>query len=360
MTRSVPHLSRELLYRLSTTEGLSNEKIAQVVGVSPKTVSRRLVSYGIKIPKPRWSKIILDDESLRQAYVTEGLSVGKTALRFGVSVTVVKREFKRIGIEIRKPDYKGPTIDRETLARLYISEGLSGEDLAKAFGIGRNKMYGLLKELGLSRRPGYFDSGRPHKPKGPRPQFIDPDILYQLHVTEKRSPFKIAEILGVGRSAVYRRLHKYGIKLPQSEYLPKRPSRPIKLPPGVTRDTIYQLHVIERRSPEAISKILGVGDGLIYRSLNEWGLKIPRSQYSTKRKFTPRAKVYLDAEPLKYMYHEQKLSAREIAENLGIPRASVVREICRHGLNKRLYKEKWAEEARKPFAFRVVKKKSSR
>jgi len=97
------HLATEELERLYTVERLTGRQIAELVGVSNRTVLRKLKAAGIQLRNPGYEAIpqLADREWLTEQYVTNHKSTPQIAADIGCGSRSVAHALKRLGIEAR-------------------------------------------------------------------------------------------------------------------------------------------------------------------------------------------------------------------------------------------------------------------
>lgn len=98
-------------------------------------------------------------------------------------------------------------------------------------------------------------------PKGVQIMELNKDTLYQLYVVERKKQKEIAEIFGVDRTIICKRLKKYGI------------NKKLKF----DKDKLYQLHIVEQKTLEEIANMFGVKKKTIAKYLKMYGIEVKRN-----------------------------------------------------------------------------------
>ena len=93
-------LNDKEIKKLYIKGGLSTIQIGEKLGVSHRTINRRLKRQGIKLQNKR-IRDDLDDEEIRKLYIEEGLSTTQIGEKFGVSDVTISNRLKKQGIKLR-------------------------------------------------------------------------------------------------------------------------------------------------------------------------------------------------------------------------------------------------------------------
>ena len=115
------------------------------------------------------------------------------------------------------------------------------------------------------------------KPKYYAPRGISRETLYQLHVVEGLTAVRIAALLGCHNSTVSKFIRKYGLD-------PERQLVNHKRVPLLSRDKLTQLYVVEQKSCSEIGKQYGVSKITVNRWLHDYG--IPTRVWDQRRRTT--------------------------------------------------------------------------
>jgi DNA-binding CsgD family transcriptional regulator len=144
------NLNKSVLKKLYVKEGRSSKEVAEMLSCSPLTVLKRCKEYGIPL---RGQSIKLSKTLLQKLYVKEGKTIREIAKIQGCSFEPVRRKCKQFGIPLRKPGSKIVQIDESILRRLYVKEGKSMAEIAKAFNCVVSTVLKKVKQFGLKKEP---------------------------------------------------------------------------------------------------------------------------------------------------------------------------------------------------------------
>jgi AraC-like DNA-binding protein len=141
--RSVPEVDAATLRDLFGRQGMTIKQVADVTGLRPRTLYRRLAEFGIGprggLRGPRYTQAaaVLTPAALHQWAVIDGLKPAEIAQRTGVDRTTVGRYLAAAGIvappkAAAPPRVDGrrglrahPEVDEAVLRDLYQQQGLS-------------------------------------------------------------------------------------------------------------------------------------------------------------------------------------------------------------------------------------------
>ena len=144
------------LRRLYERERLVPVEIGERFGVSGRTVSGWLRQLGIA-PRPQSERRRRHrppaPAELRRRYVAEGLSTGRLAARYGVSVTTLTRWLEDAGISRRPSGRRSQAPAGEKLRRLYQAEGLSTAQIGARYGVSQQTAHRWVRAAGVPLRP---------------------------------------------------------------------------------------------------------------------------------------------------------------------------------------------------------------
>ena len=104
-------------------------------------------------------------------------------------------------------------------------------------------------------------------PRKYAPQKLSKELLYQLHVIEGMTAVRIAALLGYNHASISRIIKRYGLD-------PKRPLINIPQAPPITKEKLLQLYNEQLLSCIKIAKQYGVGGSTVNRWLQYY--EIPR------------------------------------------------------------------------------------
>ncbi len=143
-------LNKSVLIKLCVKEGRPSKEIAEMLSCSPLTVLKRCKEYGIPLRIKRTEG--LSKALLQKLYVKEGKTIREIAKIQGCSFEPVRKRCKQFGIPLRKPGSKKVKLDESTLRRLYVKEGKSMAEIAKAFNCVVSTVSKKVKQFGLKKR----------------------------------------------------------------------------------------------------------------------------------------------------------------------------------------------------------------
>ena len=290
---------------------MSSEKVAKRIGVvSYSSVRRWLYDCGIKVRSaaqtrlpPKFAKP--SKKQLQQLYVTEKLSAGGIAQKFGINRTTVYRLLQENKIPARAQKdsrfAKGTRPSKEALEELYVIKRMSMLDIARKLEISYNATNRAIHSYGISAR-NKFTARLEHI----RPSDMQ---LKQWYAIERRSGDDIARKLGIGATTVRVWLRNAGISV--------RNKSSSRLPAGVVKPPRAQLehmYLAQMMSTTAIAKEVDVGASTVGLWLHEYG--IPRRDIS-KAKLPP-GFVKPSKEQLKQWYTIERMSTVDIAKKLRV------------------------------------------
>ncbi len=144
-------LNKSVLKKLCVKEGRSSKEVAEMLSCSPATVLKRCKEYGIPLRINRTEG--LSKALLQKLYVKEGKTLREIAKIQGCSFEPVRKRCKQFGIPLRNPGTKKVKLDKSTLRRLYVKEGKSTPEIAKAFNCGVSTVSKKVKQFGLKKEP---------------------------------------------------------------------------------------------------------------------------------------------------------------------------------------------------------------
>ena len=138
-----------------------------------------------------------DEETLRELYWDEGLSIGEVAERFGCARSTVHKYMEEYGIERRQ--LKRIDIPGKELRELYVEKELSIQEIADKKECGWDAIRKRLREHGIEVTGGKERVEIPEQK------------LRELYVERGMSANKVADEIGCSRGPVVNRLREYGI-----------------------------------------------------------------------------------------------------------------------------------------------------
>ena len=143
-------LNKSVLKKLCVKEGRPSKEIAEMLSCSPLTVLKRCKEYGIPLKGQKVEG--LSKALLHKLYIKEGKTIREIAKIQGCSFETVRRRCKQFGVPLRNPGTKKVKLDKSTLRRLYVKEGKSMAEIAKAFNCVVSTVSKKVKQVGLKKR----------------------------------------------------------------------------------------------------------------------------------------------------------------------------------------------------------------
>lgn len=201
-------------------------------------------------------------------------------------------------------------VDQAELLRLYRDPEIPAPEVCERLGISQRTMQRRLKEIGEPFRGGLADL--------PIAEICQ---LYEAEREEDRWTIsQIAEKYGVNAATVSKHLKRAGVTLrDRGDYSVSR----------VPDDEVRRLYVEEELSLEQVGERLGFTGVTIRDRLIALGIPRrpprPTAEIKTGR---PARKVELPIEEIRRLRDEEKLSLRQIAKQLGVPRTTVQRQLA--------------------------------
>lgn len=299
-------LPREDLVELYVSRGLSSEAVGLALGVSSQKVRDDLRYHGIALrPRnPRPAGVSVRAAELRRLYLSEGLSVEQIAARLGCSRGAVIAAMDRFGIarmrgkRIREDE----EAVRAALVELYQNQGLSIAGVARAMGRSHDYVSVRLRRYGIARRP------------APPRASADPELLRRAWVDERRTLEEIAGELGTSRSQLRAELSRHGIT---------RPRRRPRLA-AVTRQSLEELYVGRALSASEVARRLGCSPNWVCDQLHLHGIPL------RPRNWRPGQPADgLTREDLEALYLDQRLSVEEVAACMSCSGSSIYNALRR-------------------------------
>ncbi len=94
----------------------------------------------------------LDKVTLERLYLKEDKSTHEIARALGCSSETIANRCRTYGIELKRKGRKRIEIDKDTLKRLYVSEGKNLKEIAKILGCSHNKVWESCQDYGIRSR----------------------------------------------------------------------------------------------------------------------------------------------------------------------------------------------------------------
>lgn len=92
-------------------------------------------------------------EELRRLYIDEGLSQTKVAALLGCSAATVGLRLRRCGIAARDGRFRARPIPQALLEELYCAQGLTLTEIAARLGVSVSTVHNWRRACGLPARP---------------------------------------------------------------------------------------------------------------------------------------------------------------------------------------------------------------
>lgn len=208
-----------------------------------------------------------------------------------------------------KTPRRGPSA-RAEIARLYVDEGLDGQQIADRLGMPYGTVYSNLRAAGVQMRPG---------PKTPprRTSKVDLDEATRLYA-EGWTLTRLADRYGVTHVAVSHRLRKAGV------------------PPRPTSTGAYaHAAAVERRQDAGPAVRALFEEGLTYSQI---AVRLDMSQTAVKRVLADlglKRRQRLDPVEIVRLYVEEGIGIERIARRLQTSQQGVRYQLLKHGVQLR-------------------------
>lgn len=140
--------------RLYVEERLTLKEVGARLGVSLSTAWDILQKAGVSRRRkgPRWGKWTRRHEEIARAYVEEGLTLEEVGRRFGLSPSTVFYVLQKAGVGGRRRRGRDLTQRNQDIARLYLEERLTLGEIGERFDVSQKWVRRILKRLGVSLR----------------------------------------------------------------------------------------------------------------------------------------------------------------------------------------------------------------
>lgn len=218
-------MNNEDIKKLYVEDGKTISDIAKVSGLSLSTVRRRLISCGVvlrpkgNIPgkeysyKP-WNKGDIDDVDSLKKHFAECLPINKIAEMLGVSPKAVKRKVDELGLVRPKSMMSRKFYDSskdEEIVSLY-KDGKSTTEIGKEVGLTPRSVASHLKHCGVNLR-GLSESHYVLNGKEKPADFESYEKMYDLYVVNHLSKREIADLYNTNGGTIDRVLKSLGIPI---------------------------------------------------------------------------------------------------------------------------------------------------
>jgi len=94
----------------------------------------------------------LDKVTLERLYLKEDKSTHEIARALGCSSETVANRCRTYGIKLKRQGRKRKEVDKETLKRLYVSEGRNLKEITQILGCSYNKVWKSCLDHGIQLR----------------------------------------------------------------------------------------------------------------------------------------------------------------------------------------------------------------
>lgn len=192
--------TKEELQNLFVERGLSLGDTAAAIGYSRRQTSRFLKKFGILLPpnEKRWGPRTVSPEALRSMYVDQGMSAGDIAKASGKSTPTILRWLRQDGMETRaRSEAAIMPARREKIAAAKYKGGSLDNKGYRSVHIGRDK--GSKQRTGLHRQIAKAILARP---------LADAEVIH--HVNGCRQDNRPANLWVFPTQADHVRFHKTG------------------------------------------------------------------------------------------------------------------------------------------------------
>jgi uncharacterized protein YjcR len=240
-------------------------EIALGLGVCAETMKRRFRRLGLEIRRPGPKPLLLDDEVVRGAhgaYITGERRSGEVALGLGVNDETMRKHFRRLGLEIRRARGIPLPLNEEAVRqahRTYVAGEHHVAEVAIGLGVSPGIMRKHFRRLGLEVRP----------PGGmPRP-LRDEAVrrAHRVYVARERRVAEIASGLGVSPHTMRAHFRRLGLEIRQRSGIRC-------LPNDEEVRAAHRSYIAGERPVAEIAHGLGISDETMRRRFRGLGLDI--------------------------------------------------------------------------------------
>lgn len=218
MRKKGNHNNEEWLRQKYEEEKLSGGEIADICGVSTRTVHRRFDEFGIETRSIQESHRTNSDERLRdkqwlrEKYVEDQLTTDEIGELVDVAGSAVQSWLHRHGIGTRSPG-EAQRIktaeglkDKQVMYDLYHRGGLTTHEIADHFDVDQHTVVNWMDKHGIER------SMRTQKDPATPDKLRNPEWVREKYVEEKMNITAIAELCDVTRGCVSDWMDIHGIE----------------------------------------------------------------------------------------------------------------------------------------------------
>lgn len=158
--------------------------------------------------------------------------------------------------------------------------------------------------------------------------------LIELYFDYRMDTYAIGDLFGVSKTTILNRMKEYGIKPRTKSESRKHPNPERKT--QLHKDTLIDLYATRKLSCINIGKRFGCSDATISRRLEEYGIHVRHVSEANKN---IDKKITIKKDELNRLYHDERLSARGIANELGMSCTWVMDRLKEHDIETRSISE---------------------
>ena len=294
----------------------------------------------LELPGPDPATVSISE--LHLVLDVKAMTIAAAARHFGVPIAVIRLLLERFPID-RPVGASSTQLERlrarltpEDFTHMHHRDALSITTIAERFDVRRKAVSTLAREYNIETRGG-----------GSHPRLnIDPGWFRRQYVENHRTLTDIANDIGASISAVSRFATLQEIPIVRDPRVLRKPTnktksstdRP-KAPPhgrssAIDPSWLRHEYVVKRRSVAELADELGVAKSTVNRQVKKHGFSVPPSRKPTKPKKEPvtRQRLHVDPDWLRQEYQEKQRTLTDIARELGISLSTLSRLAQNHGL----------------------------
>jgi|GEM_PF-3119968 len=322
--------------------GKSMIEIAKSLGISRSCVSSWFKKLKIPVRDLSHAQTIIQSKKqkcsgsmIKNLYLKQGLSQQKIADKVGLNQGTISKILIKMDVRPRRsitrnaiPSNK-KNISKEKLKELYLKKNISTHKIAKLVGVKQSTVWKWLKKYGIKRRDLSQAQFRFHGKEIIRPSKKE---LFQWYVVEKKSEPQIAKLLGVDVGTISNWLKEYEIdRRNQMEARFISLGKEIKKP---SKFQLYGWYVQEKQSTVEIARKLGVSVTFILNWLNKYNIKIRTGSEANFNVYGKDIKKPTKKQFRKW-YVIKKISATEISKKIGTAKSTSLNWLRECGIIRR-------------------------
>lgn len=297
---------------ISLLKKYSLAEIGEMYGITKQAV--RLRAQKLEVDTSRDLRHPLRNKELfEELHVNQELNFTQIAKQYNTDVNFVSTVARSLGIECRTRSEK-KDVDLGHICKLYES-GYSPAVISKMTGHHSSLIRRKLRKAGVKMR-GYYDSVNN--------KTVITERFLLCAVDERKTVKELAADTGLSvrsiREAYYR-----------SEIEPY--SRNVGFPRDVTRDQLYDLYWIQKKSAIVIAEDFGCSVNAVYAAMIRLDIRVRSLSEASKR-----SSKYLELNDpiwLKQCYEDEKLSMNEIAGIVGCSVGMIAHYLNRYNIKVR-------------------------